>query len=321
MKVKIRIPSRLHIGLCDLHPASLFSAGGIGLGLSEPYLDVHCTLGDGGVELLEQAVDWGREVGTVIERLGAYVSMDKLAIKIVSHFPAHCGFGSHTALALGVVEAVGLVSGSNWSEQEIIDISGRGGTSGIGIQTYFRGGLAYDYGTAGAPSVFLPSSARAPSVRPVAGPNLQFPENWQVLLALPDGTIVYGDDEIDFFKSHTPIGELDALRAIASVHHGVIPSIASSDLSSLGASLRQVHTSGLKALELKHQSEIVQNLYDVLVRRAFACGMSSFGPLVYAIVERDDKGAREAFEKVAKTYSARLFSPTLLSTGRKVSIL
>ncbi|WP_340107562.1 beta-ribofuranosylaminobenzene 5'-phosphate synthase family protein [Pikeienuella sp. HZG-20] len=322
MKIEIRIPSRLHFALCDLRPASVYGNGGIGLGIDAPHLEVSCTTGHGQVGLHGKATEQEGEVIALIKRLKAFVNVDTLDIEVVSHLPAHSGFGSHTALALGIVEAVGLLSQSNWNERQIIELSGRGGTSGVGIQTYFHGGLAYDFGRPGVvPEELLPSSVSSPWVGPIFGPRVEFPDYWEVLLAIPNGNHVYGQKEVEFFEEHTPLEELDALRAIASIHHGVIPAVASADLVALATSLRRVHLSGFKMLELKYQSQDVRQMYGALVEKNIASGLSSFGPLIYSIVDVDDREAKDYFEIVASAHSAHIFNPTIASRGRLVSIL
>lgn len=321
MKVEIRIPSRLHFALCDLRPASLYSNGGIGLGIEQPCIHVSCSNGCGKVKLFGEAVNWEVEVSVLLERLSALIDISKLDLEVISHFPAHSGFGSHTALALGIVEATGLISRSSWTEHLIVELSGRGGTSGVGIQTYFRGGVAYDFGIPEVPRKFLPSSASSPKVRPIFGPRVEFPKQWEILLALPEGRNIFGIEELNFFATHTPLGEVDALRAIASIHHGVIPALASTDLDSLAASLRFLHLSGFKALELQHQSQSVRDIYEALAAQKIACGMSSFGPLIYAIVDKKDDAAKKYFETTVVENSASYFGRTVVSTGRKVTFI
>lgn len=320
MKVVIYIPSRLHFALCDLRPVSLYANGGIGLGIEEPYIKISCSIGSGSVELQGEAVEWKTKVNTLLKNLDTFIDISKIDLNITSHFPAHSGFGSHTALALGVIEAAGILSQTNWTEHHIIDISKRGGTSGVGIQTYFRGGVAYDFGTPEVPSKFLPSSSSSPKAKPVFGPRVEFPPHWEILLALPDGRNVFGDEELNFFAAHTPLGEVEALRTIASIHHGVIPAITSANLETLAAALRLLHLTGFKALELRNQSQSVRDFYSALVMREIACGMSSFGPLLYAIVDKGDDAARKYFEATAVANSARYFGRTVASTGRKVII-
>lgn len=291
------------------------------MGIHEPSAEVVCSRGAGRVLLSGTAVDWKESVSGLLSTLRTRADVDDIDIEVSSKVPAHSGFGSHTSLVLGIVEAVSIATQMDLDERQIIDISGRGRTSGVGVQTYFRGGVAYDFGIPGKPAEFLPSAASESRVTPVFGHRIDFPEAWQVLLALPNGERIYGEHEIRFFRANTPLHEVEALRAVAHLHHGVIPSIVSCDLASLAASLTQLHKCGFKALELEAQSKSVQSMYRALVKDGFACGMSSFGPLLYAIVKRGDLAATRKFEATAGEHSVALFGPTTSSEGRKVSVL
>ena len=87
---------------------------------------------------------------------------------------------------------------------------------------------------------------------------------------------------------------LESLQTLGSVYHGVAPAILEGDLPALGYALRQIHAVGFKRREIAQQSDEVRTLLSQLqANRAVAAGMSSLGPLVYAITERDNQVANQ----------------------------
>jgi len=321
MRVKIRAPTRLHFALCDLGRASPFAIGGVGLGITNPRIEIWCQPGSGAVELLNTSVSWKREIAQLISDLNSHVDTSSVDLTVSSSVPAHCGFGSHTVLALGLIEAVGLTLDKGWTRDFIVAQSGRGGTSGVGIQTYFCGGLAYDFGRSSRPEHFLPSSAIVPASRSVLGPPIAWPSNWIILLALVKGKRVYGKEERKFFRENTPVTKEEAMETIVSIHHGLLPAIISQDLRILSESLRDLHQVGFKATELRNQSSKVRQLYSTVAANHIACGMSSFGPLVYAIVDRSDRSSINLFNRVSEELGVVAQVKTAASTGREVSCI
>lgn len=320
MQVKIIAPARLHFSLCDLGFASQYAYGGIGISIRKPSIEITANAHESGLILEGFAKEWQLDIEALITHIGTDIKFSGLSLTIASQLPPHSGFGSHTALRLGVIEAIGLLYNAEWEREKVIDLSGRGRTSGIGIQTYFDGGLAYDFGYQSKTPKHYPSSVSRQAPPVVTGPIISFPKNWKICLALPMGKTLSGAAEEQFFQDNTPLSEIDALRAIATVHHGILPSVREGDLMVLGDSLRRLHLCGLKAKELRNQSQQTNDLYTALKDHAFACGLSSLGPLIYAIVDAEDAGAIELFGTIAKAEGAAVYETTTVSEGREIYI-
>lgn len=318
MMIEIIAPSRLHFSLSDLGNASLYMYGGIGVGISEPSHKITCTKGSGNIHFHGEAKKWKAELEKLFHELNAHCGTDLIDIDVTSMVPPHSGFGSHTALCLGLIEAVGIATESGWSEGDIVSLSRRGGTSGVGIQTYFHGGLAYDYGRPALTGEHHPSSIETKRSEVLSGPQVPFPSHWEVLVVLPKGKHVYGETEVMFFRDNTPTDPIEALRAIATIHHGILPAIMSANLSVLTKSLAALHKCGFKRLELSNQSQAVQAMYHRFVSLGFACGLSSFGPLLYAIVDASDTEAKTSFFHAAKDNDVLYPCVTKASNGREL---
>jgi beta-ribofuranosylaminobenzene 5'-phosphate synthase len=110
-----------------------------------------------------------------------------------------------------------------------------------------------------------------------------------------------------FFRKNTPIPGREVLSSIATVYHGVAPAVLTADLKLLKEALQELHSRGFKARELLNQADSVKDF----IREAdettdLAVGMSSLGPLVYAVgAEGDDKG-NDLVAELAVKYRGRL---------------
>ena len=221
-------------------------------------------------------------------------ALDRLSDRVGTGFnvsvrcdaPCHVGLGTKTSCVLAALRACNATVDAQLGTRELVKLAGRGGTSGIGVNTAFVGGFVADAGQpANAGARLLPSSA-ATGVHelPPAIVKLGVPDQWRIHLFLPDGKRLTGKAEREFFQRHTPIPRTEILEVLASVYHGVAPSFASGNLLELAHALRQIHTLGFKKREVASQGSIVLGLLrDLNDLGNVAAGMSSMGPLVYAI--------------------------------------
>lgn len=239
-------------------------------------------------------------LGTLTRQHGA--SAD---VTIHEHAPQHVGFGTTTALKLGIVAGFREVVGSPTLRDTEQMLSGRGGASGVGVHGFYDGGVLWD---AGQRSVdvdhLLPSRACPPAKPPLLMLRLAFPERWRVGLCLPSSPSMSGEDERRFFQLNAPIQAEEARDAMALLHHGVLPGFAAVDLPLLATSLRDLTHTGFKRLEVQRCGPPVEELLADLHRAGHAAGMSSMGPLVYVIVDRNDGPTASAAVAVAASHGA-----------------
>jgi beta-ribofuranosylaminobenzene 5'-phosphate synthase len=228
------------------------------------------------------------DVRALVERITTVLHA-KFAVRILALPPQHFGFGSKTALLLAIGAACNALLGSPLTPDDIKQLSRRGGTSGVGVNIFFLGGLIVELGHPESTGLsFMPSSASQPSGTPPVGVRVPFPQQWQVHLFLPNGRIYAGSDEITFFRQNTPIPGEEAFRVLAAVYHGIVPAFIDGDLRLLKQSMGDVHATGFKQRELQGQSEELRGLLEFLNKHDHvAAGMSSLGPLIYAIAPAD----------------------------------
>ncbi|MEX0729013.1 MAG: beta-ribofuranosylaminobenzene 5'-phosphate synthase family protein [Planctomycetaceae bacterium] len=170
--------------------------------------------------------------------------------------------------------------------KQIQILSGRGGASGVGIHGFFTGGFILDAGhKRESIDCFAPSSGRNPGCTPALLANVEIPTRWRFALLLPKGYRYSGHREKRFFQEHTPVPKSEVKETLALLHHGVFPAVLEDSIDALRPALREMHRCGFKKRELYGQAAAVRRLFSKLCEiPECAVGMSSLGPLVYAVM-------------------------------------
>ena len=303
---------RIHITLMDLAGVTSMVPGGVGFSLdafptvlTAESASGFSVLGDSGLDQNAR-----EDLDAICHRLRRLSSHKGALVRIESTPPQHVGLGSKTTLLLSVLTAVDALYGRTMSREKIQLLSERGGTSGIGIHSFFVGGLVVDAGRRRvAEWKPVPSSENIRTGIPVLLMNFRFPDNWRVALLSPSAPPISGEIEREFFERKCPISSAEALNAIAQVYHGVVPSILQRDIELLRESLKSISASGFKKSEIEIHGRVVRDIIYELNESNIACGMSSLGPTIYAIFEANDERKFERICSVARTWSAQIQGP------------
>ena len=299
-RIRVRAPSRIHLGLIDLHGGLGRVDGGIGIALESPdtVLEAErcavCRV-SGGNEA--QAARVRQAAEAVVSRFGI---TGNAAITILRTPPEHAGLGAGTALSLATGKALCELYGIDVPVDDLSLIVGRGGTSGIGTAAFSSGGLIIDgghsFGESGEKTGFRPSSA-SPGVRPPpVTARHPFPDEWQIILVVPDlGSGVSGTGEQDIFREACPVPRAEVQEICHEIVMRLLPGIVRRDLPSFAAAVGTLQITGFKRVEIARQAPVVRELLTGMRDAGAACtGMSSFGPAVYAVTDRDPADLEEA---------------------------
>jgi len=239
-------------------------------------------------------------------------------ITIESMPPLHIGMGTKTALVLAALVAAQSELGIECDAEGLMAASGRGGTSGIGIHGFFKGGFLVDAGHPQEEIARLsPSSSRRPARPPMLVERLAIPERWRFHLVVPPGISRYGRREARFFNANTPIPSREVHEAISATYHGLVPAVIEADLDHLGEALAKLHRLGFKARELAGQPAGLRAAYQRLLKEGGGpVGLSSMGPVLYVVLDVEDDRSRQAISRVcADTGAAYLGVFAGLSDG------
>jgi len=320
-RVIVETPSRIHIGLIDMHGGSGRVDGGIGIALEDPgvLLEVQPspTLEVHGCDPATQD-RIGKTAENVITGIRAGGSV---SITVRSSYPSHIGLGSGSQIALATARGICELYGKPLPVHELARLAGRGGTSGIGTAAFSRGGFIVDGGHRFGPGLektdFRPSGASAGVNPPPVIIHHDFPADWRILLAIPKLPAgASGKFETDIFRDHCPVPVEDVRALSHEVLMRMLPGIVERDLDLFGSSINAVQELGFKKVELGLQPPEVRGLLDAMRNAGAAgAGMSSFGPVLYAV---GDTGVRE-IEKATRTHMDENGGGTTIVTSARNS--
>ncbi|MGW4903837.1 beta-ribofuranosylaminobenzene 5'-phosphate synthase family protein [Streptomyces albidoflavus] len=309
---------RLHLGLLDCGLSTSRRFGGLGFAVQGLPLTVSVRTDKsansrprltGLFESLDESAR--RDVEAVLCRLSQDVALPGLTLTLESVPPQHVGLGSKTTLLLATVRGACAAAGIHMTPAAMQRISGRGGASGVGLTTFFRGGFVVDAGHPRTDGHGLRPSGAIHSGRvPTVSVRSAMPREWVVTLALANANGLSGAAEVNFFEEHTPIADKDVRRAITLAYHEVVPAVLERDLAALGRGLTLLQSVGFKRHEIEAQEDATRDLLDGLQSMAgVAAGMSSMGPMVFAIHAAKDIAAASSIVDHVQKLDGEVFGP------------
>ena len=280
--VTIRTPARLHFALIDLNGSLGRIDGGIGLAINDPHFEI---IAEPANQIRIESTQYEVRARAIAEKLRTKYSFPGIHLQLASEIPPHSGFGSGTQLALGIAQAVNTLYNLNLSVANLARVVGRGGTSGIGITAFERGGFILDGGHRfpNQKSSFLPSSAAGSVPAPPLLLCQPFPD-WELLIVIPRCTHISGETEIQLFKTLCPQPKSTAEQLSHLILLKLLPAIFEGDRHAFGSAINGVQTFGWKKVEIDAQGGILQRALDFLRDNgAIGAGVSSWGPAIFAL--------------------------------------
>jgi beta-ribofuranosylaminobenzene 5'-phosphate synthase len=282
--LKIKTPSRIHMTLIDMNGQLGRVDGGIGITLEEPYILITAKLADTVTVRGDPELNERMKKACEIICPGCGVEID-----IKKSYWNHIGLGSGTQAALAAGMAISCLYDLKLFPRQIAEKVGRGGTSGIGIASFERGGFILDGGhRMEAKNAFLPSSfSRGVPPAPILCQR-NFPD-WDIVLAIPPTKGAHDLYEKDMFAKICPIplNEVEKLSHIILMQ--MLPALAEEDLDTFGKAVNSIQEIGFKRREVELQPTARGLIDALLAGGAAGAGLSSFGPTVYAITDQPRK--------------------------------
>jgi beta-ribofuranosylaminobenzene 5'-phosphate synthase len=306
----IRCYPRIHLGLIDLGGATFRRYGGAGFTLSSLSTEVVAVpsrrLEVSGLDNLD--TQGQQDLISALERLSKVAPSARARITIKKLPPQHIGLGTKTALLLGAITAAGLATDVRLPSKLVKQLSGRGGASGVGVNTFFSGGFLTDVGHSYSKlGDYAPSSSQIPLSYPPAACRVKIPSSWVFYLLLPGGQRYSGISEVKFFRLNTPIPRVEVMRSLALTYHGVVPAVLSKDLALLKMSIHGLQRTGFKRRELEAQPDTVKSIIEQFKGiPECAAGVSSMGPLVYIIADKNNEAVKEQVNAVCREFQTAL---------------
>jgi beta-ribofuranosylaminobenzene 5'-phosphate synthase len=315
--VIIRTGCRLHFTLIDMNAELGRVDGGVGVGLKSPGWTVEVSRDrqwavDGAIRSL---------IGPLKKTLGL---RSPLQVKVGGGIPGHVGLGSKTQLALALASGLAAFDSkaSKLSVRELARIVGRGGTSGIGVTTFEKGGLILDGGHSyGEKGGFFPSRYSKVGTPPVLA-RFEVPSSWYFVVGIPKGRLIEGKDEAEAFKENTPVTGKDVGAVTRTIIMNMLPAVVEDDIEAFGKAVGRLQTMGFKRAENRLQVPEVRLLQRKMVDLgASGAGLSSFGPACFCIM-RGKKAANEMVSELLrfmrKNIGGTAFASQAMNTGARI---
>lgn len=323
LSMTIQVNSRLHLSLISMHESGYRKNGGFGFSIKSPYLLISGERSSSFelTDLRERGFREG-ERGNLVDLLCSIFEkknfLNKCTIEIKGDMPSHMGFGSGTSIRLACIELLHLLNNSSYTNSEIVKESLRGGTSGIGVNTYFDGGFVFDIGHSEAVDKFLPSNAveKTNHLLPLVVTQENMP-NWEIGICVPDNiSSISKEKEKDFFQSTCPIKPHESYESLYHIVFGLLGAAKEKNLEVFAESLRSLQKCKWKNSERNLYKGAIEDIEEKLYRSgALGVGMSSLGPsLVFVGYDID-----EIIKKTQKLLpSCSFLKSKIANTGRQI---
>lgn len=279
MKIHVRAPARLHLGVIDLSGSLGRLYGSIGVAINKPSVEVLAEKSDEIEVIYGIGVERFNSRKIIKRVLESYGIEGGVNLSIIKSIPSHVGLGSTTQLSLSIAMAVSWLYGINASVKELANLLGRGGVSGIGTAAFERGGFIVDGGV----------DIKRKSIPPLIFHQV-FPESWFFVIATPDvkrGLTEKAEAEV--FRKAGASPEY-ARKICHLVIMKLLPALLEQDIDEFGSALTMIQKNVGAAFspyqEGMFHSRATEDIIEFMLRiGAKGAGQSSWGPSAYAVVE------------------------------------
>lgn len=320
MRVYVKTPARLHLGLIDMNGDLGRMFGGLGVGIIRPNVvleaepsDKFAVSGEGSELIFDLAKRF----------FEAYNTKSNIRINLKQTIAAHVGLGSGTQLALAVATALSRVFGLEKSTTELALAMGRCQRTGVGTAIFEKGGFVVDGGKTLQNGVCNPDKASPLIFRQ------PFPEEWRFIVAIPNGSkgLANRKETAAFSQLRTmPTAEVGKLCRLTMIK--LLPALVERDLACFGDALTQVQTVvGNTFADVQGGTYSNAASADCIefMRRlgVHGVGQSSWGPTVYGVVmENEAKRIRKEVQShLKKALGGDVFIAKANNRGATVRIL
>lgn len=288
----IKAKPRIHITLIGMDADGYRVNGGVGFCIEEPVVRLKFSCADD-FEVVDHRVSalTVSEIGRIYsiierERINFKFNND-IRIEIDGEMLTHYGLGSGTAIRLACLEALHILNGSMPPTDVLVAASGRGGTSGIGINTYFTGGFIVDLGRRADQQIHQPSHLSEDRLKlPLLMQRLDMPD-WNIGLCIPTNCSPKSEEEeADFFRKTCPIPPDEVYRTLYHGIYGLYAAVRERDLEAFNLAIRTIQECAWKLAERKeHGSNLLELEKQLYHCGALSVGMSSLGPTLFFLGE------------------------------------
>lgn len=288
-KLHIITYSRIHITLVGMNTDGYRRNGGIGFSIDKPSMTCIFSPSKDFTILDNRKVPLSKgEQAKLIYHLNSlrqkYGCKNAYECVIEGEIIPHCGFGSSTMLYLSATEALMVFNDIKYDREKLVKESGRGGTSGIGVNTYFEGGFICDIGVKNVhyPSTITPSSISQNNKTPLVMYRHTMPQ-WEIGICMPKRLQTLSEkEEVSFFKKVRSLQQIEINEILYHAVYGVLSSIEENDLETFNMAIKNIQSTQWKLLERSNYGDEISKAEGILYKHgADTVGMSSMGPMLF----------------------------------------
>jgi beta-ribofuranosylaminobenzene 5'-phosphate synthase len=282
IKVYVKTPARLHLGLIDLNGDLGRIYGGLGVAIDHPNVILETKKS----KPLKVSGEKTKLILNLARRfLEAYKIKENVAIDVRAVIPEHFGLGSGTQLALAVAASISRLFDVKGSPNEWAVILGRTTQSGVGTGVFAQGGIVLESGknTQNPNHKTIPIICRQP-----------FPDEWRFIVGIPNTEKGLAKDaETAAFKKLPPMPTQEVGKICRLTMMKLLPAIAEKDIENFGTALTQIQNIvGDNFAQAQggrfSSSPAAQTIGFMLENGAYGAGQSSWGPAVYCVVKSSE---------------------------------
>ena len=290
-EARIVASARIHLGLISMHAGGPRMNGGVGFAIEKPTanvlvrLDEQLTVRDRRpVSLVQLELD---ELMRDVEIVRLENGLAPATITISGPIQSHVGMGSGTAIRLAILEGLFALNGRSPGNGALVAYSKRGGTSGVGVTSYFDGGMILDLGRSADGTLPVPSSqSNRPIVSATTLPKLTMPD-WPLCICIPRHIRAKSQqEEVEFFRRVLPLAVEDSHRTCYTAVFGIYAAVKDQDYQAFCRAVNSIQTTAWKALEWDEYGGALRDLKQEIERLGVDCvGMSSLGPSLFCFAK------------------------------------
>jgi beta-ribofuranosylaminobenzene 5'-phosphate synthase len=300
VKVYIKTPARLQMGLIDLNGDLGRIFGGLGAGVDHPNVILEATQSRE-LSVIGEKPDLVKALAK--QFLETYHVNTNVSLQVYQTIPEHVGLGSGTQLALAVAVALARLFNVKATTQELAIVMGRGQRTSVGTTVFDKGGFVLDGGK------MLKNKAAVSKFPPLIF-HKSLPENWCFIIAIPNGDKgLYSDAEKAAFKQLSPMPVEDVGRVCRLTMMKLLPSLIEHDIENFGEALTSIQVIigdyFAKVQGGRYSSSVAADCIMYMQQiGAYGVGQSSWGPTCYGLFkEADAKGARDKVQSFLRDSS------------------
>ena len=288
MKVQVKTPARLHLGLIDMNGDLGRMFGGLGVGINHPNVIVEAQTAEN-FSVTGQEAEF---VTILVKRfISTYPIQPKVHINVVEAIPAHTGLGSGTQFSLAIAVALAKLFNVKASIPELAVAMGRARRTGVGTAIFERGGFVVDGGKNLNNTKCPPLIYRQP-----------FPSEWRFIVAVPNTNKgLSNSEETSAFGKLSKSPAEDVGQICRLIMLKLLPAIAEHDIENFGDALTKIQViTGNHFAQAQggtYSSPAAAECIEFMKKiGTYGVGQSSWGPALYGTVKQEE--AKQVLSKV-----------------------